>query len=326
MGARGRRKPPKVVGDPTDPRGMACMRETFLEWMASRNYSPNTVKARRVYLDFFIIWCEERGIDRPSQVTKPVIDQYIRWLFHYRKKDGKPMSFRSQHTRLIPVRAFFKWLARNNFILYNPASEVELPRLEHRLPKHVLSSDEAEAVINQPNIHEPLGLRDRALLEVLYSTGIRRMEVMNLKMYDVDFERGTLMIRQGKGKKDRMVPIGRRALQWTQKYIYEARPRLTSAPDEGVLFLTNEGESFTPNRLTQLVRDYVNAASIGKTGACHLFRHTMATLMLENGADTRFIQQMLGHADLATTQIYTQVSIRKLQEIHRATHPARWEE
>lgn len=297
--------------------------EAFLEWMASKNYSEHTIKSRRVYLAYFTDWCQERGIERPAEVTKPIIDRYMRWLFHYRKKDGNPLSFRSQHTRLVPVRAFFKWLARHNYILYNPASEIELPRLEHRLPKHVLSVPEVEQVLALCRIHDPLGLRDRAILETLYSTGIRRMEVIRLKMYDLDFERHTLMIRQGKGHKDRVVPIGERAEKWVRKYLYEVRGQLLSGFDEGILFLTNEGESFTPNRLTQMVREYVDAAELGKRGSCHLFRHTMATLMLENGADIRFIQQMLGHAKLETTQIYTQVSIVKLQEIHKACHPAK---
>ena len=118
-----------------------------------------------------------------------------------------------------------------------------------------------------------------------------------------------------------MIPIGDRATAWVDKYLVEVRPTLAFEPDDGTIFLTNEGEPFTPNRLTQLVRTYVDRADIGKRGACHLFRHTMATLMLEGGADTRFIQEMLGHAKLETTQIYTQVSIRKLKEIHSATHP-----
>ncbi len=116
--------------------------------------------------------------------------------------------------------------------------------------------------------------------------------------------------------------MGERALAWIDKYVTEVRPSLLVEPDEGFLFLTHLGESFTPNRLTQLVREYVNKAQLGKRGACHLFRHTMATLMLEGGADVRFIQEMLGHAKLETTQIYTQVSIRKLKEVQTATHPA----
>ena len=219
------------------------------------------------------------------------------------------------------MRALFKWLTRSNLILYNPASEMELPRLEHRLPKAVLSASEADQVLNQPDLEDPLGVRDRAILETFYSTGVRRFELIRLRLYDLDVARGTLMVRQGKGKKDRMIPIGDRATAWVDKYLVEVRPTLAFEPDDGTIFLTNEGEPFTPNRLTQLVRTYVDRADIGKRGACHLFRHTMATLMLEGGADTRFIQEMLGHAKLETTQIYTQVSIRKLKEIHSATHP-----
>jgi integrase/recombinase XerD len=151
---------------------------------------------------------------------------------------------------------------------------------------------------------------------------MRRMEVINLKLYDLDLERGTIMIRQGKGKKDRFVPVGDRAIAWLQKYIREARPQLAIEPDTGTLFLSHNGEDIGRDMLTMTARSYVLKSKVGKAGACHLFRHTMATLMLEGGADIRFIQEMLGHARLDTTQIYTQVSIRLLKQIHSATHPA----
>ena len=203
-----------------------------------------------------------------------------------------------------------------------PASDIDLPRTEFRLPRQVLTAAEAESIINVPDIADPLGLRDRAILETFYSTGIRRMELINLSIYDIDPERGALMVRQGKGKKDRFVPIGDRAVRWVQKYLYEVRPSLALLPDDGTLFLMSRGEPFSDNRLTALVRSCVMRSGCGKPGACHLFRHTMATLMLENGADLRSIQEILGHAHLATTQIYTQVSIRHLKEVHTLTHPA----
>jgi integrase/recombinase XerD len=184
-----------------------------------------------------------------------------------------------------------------------------------------LTASEAEQVLGQPDVREPMGVRDRAILEVLYSTGIRRMEVLNLSVFDLDTERGTLMVRQGKGKKDRMVPIGEQAIAWLDRYLKDVRPELVMPPDDGTLFLAVTGEELSPNRLTQLARNYVNAADTGKKGACHLFRHTMATVMLENGADIRYIQEMLGHVELSTTQIYTQVSIKKLQAVHALTHP-----
>ena len=174
----------------------------------------------------------------------------------------------------------------------------------------------------RPNLEERLGIRDRALLEFLYSTGIRRMELLHLKLYDVDQKHGLVTIREGKGRRDRVVPVGERALAWLDRYLTKLRPSLVLKPDDGVVFLTSLGAPFTPNHLSWLARRYVRAAEIGKSGACHIFRHTMATLMLEGGADIRYIQAMLGHVRLDTTQIYTHVSIRMLKQIHSATHPA----
>ena len=321
MPRKGQRRPRPVVGNPDDGYGFHVWMQRYLEALRVKNYAERTVENRESYLGFFIQWCEERSITRPHEVTKPILERYQRHLFHLRKENGKPLSFRAQHSRLVPIRGYFKWLTRQNVLLSNPASELELPRLERRLPRYVLTASEAEQVLCQPRLSELMGLRDRAILEVLYSTGIRRMEVLNLSVFDVDAERGTLLVRQGKGKKDRMVPIGERAILWLEKYQSDVRPQLVVPPDEGTLFLTNLGESLSPNRLTQLAREYVQAAEVGKSGACHLFRHTVATLMLENGADIRYIQEMLGHVELSTTQIYTQVSIHKLKQVHSATHP-----
>lgn len=312
-----KRKPEQPPASP-----LAAVMEKHLDALRVQNYSEYTVKNRRVHIGFFVAWCHERGLSEPLDVTRPVLERYQRHLFHYRQKNGQPLSFRSQHSRLVPIRVWFRWMARQRLILHNPASELELPRLGHRLPKHVLSISEVESVLAQPDIRDPLGLRDRALIETLYSTGMRRLELANLKLYDLDTERGTVMIRQGKGKKDRVIPIGDRAAAWVEKYLNDARPHLVSEPDDGIVFLSNAGEPFSLDHLSDLVRVHVDAAKIGKRGACHLFRHTMATLMLENGADIRYIQAMLGHADLKTTQIYTQVSIRHLKQIHSATHPA----
>jgi integrase/recombinase XerD len=320
--AQNKGKQKNNVDGTLDPYGMAAMLAAYLEWMRIANYAERTVKNYKTTVSYFIAWCEERGITQPAEVIRPVLERYQRWLYHYRKENGQPLSFRSQYERLSPVKMFFKWLAKNKHILYNPASELELPRVEKRLPKFVLTAAEAEQVLNCPDVQDPVGIRDRAILETLYSTGIRRMELINLKVHDLDADRGTVLVRRGKGRKDRMLPIGERALAWIGKYLADVRPAFVMEPDGAALFITGYGEPLSANRLSDLVRNYVNEAAIGKQGVCHLFRHTMATLMLENGADIRFIQQMLGHAELTTTQIYTQVSIRKLKEIHTATHPS----
>jgi integrase/recombinase XerD len=295
--------------------------EEHLEWLLINNYSQDTADHARWSIADSIRWAEQRGIEHPMEVTRPILESYQRYLYYYRKGNGQPLTFRTQHSRLTPVRRWFRWLVRNNRILHNPASDLDLPRMEKRLPKTIFSADEVERVLILPDIATAVGLRDRAMLETFYSTGVRRKELVQLKLYNVDRERATLTIRQGKGKKDRMIPIGERALAWIEKYLREARPSLAVEPDDATLFLTQYGEPFHPDAMSNLARDYIAQANLGKSGSCHTFRHTMATLMLEGGADIRYIQQMLGHADLSTTEIYTHVAIRKLQQIHAATHP-----
>jgi integrase/recombinase XerD len=297
----------------------ALMRD-HLHALEVQNYSEFTVRGRAGHIGFFLAWLEERGITDPIEVTRPVLERYQRHLFHSRKANGDLLSFRSQHARLVPLRMWFRWMTRQNYILHNPASELELPRLGRGLPKNIFSAVEVEQIMMLCDLGDPIGLRDRAILEVLYSTGIRRLETIQLKLYDLSLDRGLILVH-GKGKKDRYVPIGERAIAWLQKYVREGRPQLAVEPDDMTVFLTAQGEPFSRDHLTYAVKERVDAAKLGKTGSCHLFRHTMATLMHEGGADIRYIQQMLGHEDIKTTQIYTQVAIRALQQIHAATHP-----
>ncbi len=218
--------------------------------------------------------------------------------------------------------AFFKWLNQEKHIPSNPASDFQLPRLPKRLPKDILSIAEINSMLNHTSIFGNIGIRDRAIMETFYSTGVRRMELVGLRLQDFDDERGTLTIFDGKWKKDRVVPIGERASIWVKKYLAEVRPKLVRDDDSGHIFLTDYGEAFILNRISDLVKKYMNACGINKRGSCHLFRHAMVTHMLENGADIRFIQAMLGHENLSSTEIYTQVSIKKLKQVHAATHPA----
>jgi integrase/recombinase XerD len=301
---------------------MRALLEQYLAWIEAQNFSADTVTTRRACLGYFLDWCHDRALENPAEITRPILERYQRALYHYRKKNGDPLTFRTQNQRLRAIKGWFRWLARQNYILHNPASELLLPRLENRLPKYILTAEEAEQVVEQPDITTPTGLRDRAILETFYSTGMRRMEVANLKLYDIDADRGVVMIRQGKGKKDRFIPIGERALKWINKYVGEARPKLLGSVEDGTVFLTNLGEPFQRAHLTTLVRGYLAKSKIGKMGGCHLWRHTVATLMLENGADIRVIQEMLGHAKLATTELYTRVSINLLKQVYLATHPA----
>jgi integrase/recombinase XerD len=318
-------KPPGPRSQRPDPlagQPLIHYMTAHFEWMRVTGYSEDTIRARRVAIRRFIAWCDERSLRDPKEITKPILERYQRHLFYHRKVDGRPMTLGSQHGCLAPLKTFFKWLARENHIPYNPASEIALPKLPKHLPRVILSAQEVESILREAEPTSVPGLRDRAMLETLYSTGLRRMELPALAVYDVDLTRRLVVVREGKGRKDRMIPIGERAAAWVEKYLLEARPQLLIADCES-LFLTDYGEPMSPQYLSDRVRRYMHFAGVNKPGACHLFRHACATHMLENGADTRFIQAMLGHADLSTTQIYTHVSIEKLREIHDATHPAR---
>lgn len=320
-------KPPVQYRSGIDPLAhLALFRyaEAHCEWLAVTHYSADTVASRRRALRTFIAWANERGIDDPREVTKPILERYQRHLFYYRKDDGSPLVPGTQVNLLRAIKTFFKWATRENHILYNPASELDVPKVQRRLPRNILTVDEVAAILNEADPSTATGLRDRALLELLYSTGLRRKEAGNLTRSDVDFIRQVVFVREGKGGRDRVVPLGVRASAWLQKYLYEARPQLT-VNDATALFVTDYGDPVQGHYVAMRVKRYMAIAGIDRPGAAHLLRHACATHMLEGGADIRFIQALLGHANLNTTEIYTHVSIEKLSAIHAATHPARLE-
>jgi len=295
----------------------------FLQTMRMRNCSQRTVGSWRYILDRFVSWLSERSIDCLSDVTPEHMAAYRRSLFHYRNpKTGKPLKFDTQAHYLIPVRRWFDWMVVQAFIEVDPTSELELPKSENRLPTSVLTTTEVETLLNVPNVATPLGLRDRAILETFYSSAIRCGELVALDVYDINIEREVLTVRGGKGGKDRVVPIGRRALSWIEKWSTDIRPGLIGDSSGSALFLSKNGRRLGPNYVSNIVKRYLQSIGIAHRGACHLFRHTAVTLMMENGADLRSLQQFLGHARLNTTQIYTHVSIQRLQDVHRKTHPA----
>lgn len=323
---RGQKYVDPVKLDESDPLGMPALRNEYLSWMLVHGYSPATVNRRGQHLETYLFWCIERELNRPEQVSMSILERYQRHLYNRKKANGQRITFKTQAQHVCSIQQYFRWLCRQKYIPSNPASELELPKVEKRLPRKMLTEEEAEQVLNVPDITEPKGLRDRAMMEVFYSTGIRRGEMANLRIDDLIAERGLLLVREGKGKKDRMVPIGGRAIVWTQKYIERVRSKLSCTLSDHRLFLTEYGEPILPKHLGNVMRHYIEKADIGKTGGCHIFRHTMATLMLENGADIRYIQRMLGHAELSTTEIYTHVSIQKLKQVHELTHPAKMPE
>lgn len=291
--------------------------------LAASRYATTTLAARRAHLQLFAEWSEARGLSALADVTPGVLEAYRGWLSGRRRvKDGAVLSWSTHATQLTAVRMLLAWATRTKWLAVNPAAELPMPRAPKRLPRAVLSVSETERVLEEPDITSKLGLRDRAILEVLYSTGIRRMELVGLDVADLDMERAVLFIREGKGKKDRLVPIGARAIRWVERYLDEARPELVARRDSGALFVNARGTRIRPSRLTERLHRYLKAAGVQKPGSVHIFRHTMATLMHDAGADIRDLQEILGHAQLSTTEIYTRVSIERLKAVHARTHPA----
>jgi integrase/recombinase XerD len=227
----------------------------------------------------------------------------------------------TQRARLGAVQRFFAWLCRENLLPANPAADLELPRKQARSLPRALSFGEVERILGVPNVADPLGVRDRAMLELFYGAGLRRSELVKLDAADLDRARGVVTVRRGKGGKDRAVPVGAQALAWCERYLAECRPLLEIRAGEPALFLSGFGARFNPVYMGNWVRRVIDAAQIGAGGSCHLLRHACATHLLENGADLRTIQELLGHARLDTTEIYTHVSITQLRETHARCHP-----
>lgn len=307
------------------PEGtMRWYMQSYHQWMREMNYSNHTIKNHRCFFGKFLNWCEDRGILKCEDISQALIERYQKSLYQIKDEDtGEGLSVNSQRVVGMAIHAFFRWMRKRGNLPFNPASDIELPRSEHRLPKYALTIEEVEKILLIPNVKDPVGLRDRAILELLYSTGIRREEVTKLKLFEVDAKQGTVMIRQGKGKKDRLLPVGARAVEWIDRYVTEGRPALVSIPDHGYLFVMKQsGTQMSPKCVGYAVKFYVDQAKLEKKGSCHLFRHAMATHLLENGADQKIIQQMLGHWHITSTDIYTNMSVRKLKEIHTELHPA----
>ena len=307
--------------DRSDTTTLAALTDQWLAWLQERNYSQRTISATTWAMRTFLAWSQERDLIHASQITKPILESYQRHLYRYRKDNGQPISITTQRSRLGAIQRLFAWLCKHNLLTANPAADLELPRKPPKTLPKALTLAEIDSILSVPDTADPLGIRDRAILELFYATGIRRAELVRIDLEDIDHQRATLAIRKGKGGKDRTVPIGERALHWIQRYLDTTRPLLHINQNEHALFPTGYGERFSAGYIGNWVKRTMKQAGIDRTGSCHLLRHSCATHMLENGADIRYIQQLLGHARLDTTQLYTQVSIIQLREVHARTHP-----
>lgn len=305
------------------PRSILTCVDFYLEDCLIQGQSPRTVEGKRCALVAFAHWAIGESIRRPQQIDLDVVEAYRSYLFHYRQPGSrKPLEKATIRNRLTAVKVFFNRLHVRGVLKTNPLALMELPRVPRQLPKGYLVVDEIETILSQAVPIGPKGMRDRAVLAVYYATGIRRMELAALDIDDIDLEQRVLTIRKGKGGQDRRVPVAAMACDLIMTYLDLGRPRLQRLHSGSALFLDNWGHRFRAHQLTRMVSKYVRRAGIKKAGACNLFRHSTATLMHENGADIRVVQEMLGHADISTTQIYTHVAINRLKEVYAKTHPA----
>ena len=304
---------------------LASWVHAHLRWAEVSRLAPMSLVLRQRGLARFVAWAHERGLRHPRELTRQVLEAYQRHLYLARsQRDGAPLGLRTQQQLIGAVRGWCKWLTRDGHIPANPAADLEMPRMPRSLPRTLLSVDQVRQLMAQPDTLGLTGVRDRAMLELLYGTGMRRSELMNLQLGDVDLAQATVFIRQGKGRRDRYVPMGASARHWVARYAAEVRPMLTAQVQDTqsgwTLFLTDYGEPFEQNRLSGMVAGHLRRIGV-EHGSCHALRHACATHMLEAGAELRYIQVLLGHADISTTQIYTHVAIGKLMAVHAATHP-----
>lgn len=292
-------------------------------------YAKETLKHYRNILLELVAFCALRDVVDVRQVSRQVLEQYQRHLFHRRREQGpdagEHLTLATQRTRITVVRTFFRFLVRQGVLESNPAADLDMPPIEQKLwHKKGLTLEEAEHVLLQPLVHTPVGLRDRAMLEVLFATGIRRAELHALTLRDIDAQKRTLFVSKGKGRKQRVVPISERALSFVDEYTKTARATFLNRTGEetNALWISEWGRPLSLDRLSAAIVEHIRRADLErKGGGCHLFRHTFATLLLEGGADIRHIQAMLGHQNLQTTAGYTHVAIDKLVEVYEKAHP-----
>ncbi len=301
--------------------------EEHLADALAKGRARGTIAYRRVYLGQLLAWLEERSIVRARLVTPRVLADYLAHLTarktDYNRAEPTTLSVKTLAAEASVLRSFFRWLAAKRVVLFDPAEHLVLGDRTQPLPKAVLTEAEVRALLRAPR-QDILGLRDHAIFETLYSTGLRRAELCALDLYDVDPGNELVRVRHGKGGRDRVVPIGSWALIAIRRYLRESRPHLAVKPKEPALFVA----AITHRRLgiktlNLIVRKHAEAAGIEKRVTPHVLRHTCATHLLQGGADIRYVQAILGHASVATTQIYTRVAIEDLVAVHRQHHPRR---
>ena len=297
-------------------------RDEFLDHLRVQGFRPRTLVKFEFNLDRFFSYLFEQGITKISEVTRQHVESYRLHVFSLTSKaTGQKRSIGFIYARLNVVKKYFRYLTGRGHLFIDPTRNLTYPKTVRALPRGILSQEEIELLLTKPNLKTASGLRDRAILELFYCSGLRLQEMVNLNLYDLDLPQGIIRINKGKNQKDRVIPIGRIAADFIGQYLAKIRPRWARSSLESALFLTAYRSRINPQTVNVNVRKYARRLFPGRRISCHSLRHTCATHLLRGGANIRYIQQLLGYSCITTTQIYTRVSPIDLKAAHQKYHP-----
>ena len=298
--------------------------EKYAEHLRALNRSPKNIRTHARRVRRFFEFAAGRGVTDAADVTAALVLDYQKHVSNEINSRGTISAASTQNQHIAVLAVFFRYLRQAEYAIHDPTREIQYARVPQRLPRAIMTLQEVKKLLRQPDVNTVLGYRDRAILEVLYSTGVRRHELLSLRVEDVNVESGFVTVRQGKGMKDRVVPLGTIAARYLETYLNGIRPELLkrgSDPATPTLIVSGRGRRMGYNTLAQMVEKYTRLAGIKHPVTPHTFRHTCATHMIRNRAGIRHVQEMLGHTNLATTQKYLSLTITDLKEAHSRFHP-----
>jgi len=293
----------------------------FAQQLRAQDYAARTIATYLWHLGHFRRWLADRGLSSFAALSTDHVAAYQRLLASRPGKGGRPLSAGSRAIAASAIRMLGAWLVRAGAARTDPARDLELPRMRKTLPDNVLSVREVERLLGTPALDDPEGLRDRALMELLYATGLRQSEALDLRLDDVDLAGSTVRVRRGKGGAGRMAPLAREAVAALSAYLAEARALLAQFKDSGFFFVSRAGTRLDPSGMLKRFKRYAGAAGIKRPVGFHTFRHSVATHLMQRGVHIRYIMELLGHGSLGATQIYTRVTIDDLKRAHARYHP-----
>lgn len=310
-----------MINKPLSHNATHCL-HYYLNNLLAKGYSQATFNLKKQILESFLDWLSRQSIFDLELVDVISLDAYLSSLRSHRKKrTNQPLAQTTIRTRATTVKVFLRGLYTKEIITTNECEKFELPNAGKTLPKSILSINDVLLILKQVPTHTLKGIRDRAIIECFYASGMRRNELVNLSLQDIDISANLVKIVKGKGGQDRFVPIGQTAVLWILKYLRDARPSFAHLRSGQSLFLDINGKKFLPSAMSGLMSKYIKRANLNKFGSCHQYRHAAATHMMDNDADIRHVQEFLGHSSISTTQVYVHISKAKLQRVYKKSHP-----